>query len=306
MIWHSTRIPPFRYILTAIVALTILVAGGAVLQKRVFSQPDVLRERTNLPSDLAGAAALYETDVIEIKFQEALVMRLREGAPRSLAGNLDARAADALARISAGGVWLRSHTLSESQLDGARRTGQARSGRTLPDLNSYMRFQLPPEMDAVSAVRAFAGLESVEAAYLIPRPVPVADVGDYLNPSTSVMSLTTDPYQRYLDPAPAGIDARWAWEGAYGTGAGMRICDVEYDYNADHTDQHADRHAIAHTHSDQHTCTGSPGLSARVAQIGSARAATGNWETAPGLNLRRMGGITVGTSTVGGSQRARQ
>ena len=70
----------------------------------------------------------------------------------------------------------------------------------------------------------------------MPHWIAVADVADYLNPSTSVMSLTTDPYQRYLDPAPAGIDARWAWEGAYGTGAGMRICDVEYDYNADHTD----------------------------------------------------------------------
>jgi len=227
----------------------ILVLTGLLLSQPVRGQEststsrqaitaaaDVVRMKTNLPANPSRAAALFEANVIEIKFQENLTMRLRNGVPRSQSRTMASQSVTALAKLSVGGVWLRSHTLSEARLDELRRAGGARSGRPLPDLNSYMRLKLPPGMDAVTAVRLFAALDSVEAAYLIPKPVIMADVADYSTPDGPVASLATNPYQRYLDPAPAGIDARWAWNAVYGNGAGMRICDVEYDYNADHED----------------------------------------------------------------------
>ncbi len=221
----------------AVLLLMLFAAtASAGFLQDVLASEDALASKTNLPADLSRVSALYEQDGIEIKFREELQMRLRDGRPVSQRGGLSAQATDELRLLSAGGQWSRSHTLSETRLDELRRQGEALSGRALPDLNSYMRLQLPAGMDAVEAVQRFAALDSVETAYLIPRPAPVADVGDYLNPGNATGNLQTDPYQRYLDRAPDGIDARWVWNSVYGSGKGVRICDVEYDYNADHRD----------------------------------------------------------------------
>jgi hypothetical protein len=49
-------------------------------------------------------------------------------------------------------------------------------------------------------------------------------------------------YQQYLDPAPEGIDAEFAWEaGAVGKGSGVTICDVEYTF-----DPHGELPAVSH------------------------------------------------------------
>lgn len=42
--------------------------------------------------------------------------------------------------------------------------------------------------------------------------------------------------QGYLDPAPKGIDARYAWTKPGGKGTGSRLIDVEYDWVTDHED----------------------------------------------------------------------
>jgi subtilisin family serine protease len=48
-----------------------------------------------------------------------------------------------------------------------------------------------------------------------------------------------DPYghlQGYLDPAPRGIDARFAWTQPHGTGAGVGLVDVDFCWNTNHED----------------------------------------------------------------------
>src|SRR5213078_1835241 len=42
--------------------------------------------------------------------------------------------------------------------------------------------------------------------------------------------------QGYLEAAPGGIDARWAWTQAGGRGAGVRIVDVEGAWRFSHED----------------------------------------------------------------------
>jgi serine protease len=164
-------------------------------------------------------------------------MRLRSGAPLNIDGDsVSAAETDALMALSAGGQWQRSHTASEAELDALRSNGEARTGRPLPDLNNYMRLELPHGHGCGRCGAAYAALDSVEGAYLIPKPAPVADVDDYAIAGSVSGNPVTDPYQGYLDAAPAGVDARWAWDGIHGSGSGIRICDVEYDYNASHKD----------------------------------------------------------------------
>ena len=56
-------------------------------------------------------------------------------------------------------------------------------------------------------------------------PRSLAEDGDFL-----------ETFQGYLDPAPLGIDARYAWTVAGGRGENVRICDIEYSWNLTHND----------------------------------------------------------------------
>ena len=43
-------------------------------------------------------------------------------------------------------------------------------------------------------------------------------------------------FQGYLDPAPLGMDVRYAWTLAGGRGENVRIVDIEYNWNLEHND----------------------------------------------------------------------
>src|SRR5205085_1910114 len=45
-----------------------------------------------------------------------------------------------------------------------------------------------------------------------------------------------ETFQGYLDPAPLGLDARYAWTLPGGRGENVRVCDIEYSWNLTHSD----------------------------------------------------------------------
>ena len=126
-----------------------------------------------------------------------------------------------------GATWSRTHaSVSESQLEKWRK-GPA-SG--LPDLNAYLRLRLAPGDDVVAVGEALAALDDVEAVYRVPRPAPPPAVYDFADPANPA-----GVWQRYVDAAPVGVDARFAWSNGYAA-AGVKICDIEYDWNTTHED----------------------------------------------------------------------
>ncbi|MCB0075114.1 MAG: hypothetical protein KDE20_26830, partial [Caldilineaceae bacterium] len=181
-------------------------------------------------------ADFYAADAIMIKFRDAAPIRLRDGVPVNVAADVQAAGIDALHALAAGGTWTRGHDVSEAALDELRAEGQVRSGAPLPDLNNYLRLELPPGMDVPTALAQFGALPDVEWVGPIPKPVASAAVPNLVHPGGITGDVAADRYQQYLDPAPEGIDARWAWYGTNGTGAGVRICDLEKNLNRDHSD----------------------------------------------------------------------
>ena len=83
----------------------------------------------------------------------------------------------------------------------------------LRSLNAYWRLDLRERPEVVGAlVDRLNELPAVALAY---RELAVSD---------PVVNDSDDPYasgQTYLDPAPTGIDARWAWTQPNGEGAGV-------------------------------------------------------------------------------------
>ena len=121
----------------------------------------------------------------------------------------------------------------------------------LPDLSLYYKIDAPAEkLEALCHnLQKVAG---VEAAYVKPPAYPSAEAARALEapfveeegintmmPAEADAPPATADFtvrQRYLDGAPAGIDARYAWTQPGGRGFNVRICDVEGGWNFAHED----------------------------------------------------------------------
>ena len=203
---------------------------------------------------LAGAAAAGDgtvPGVLEVKFRAQPPVRLRNGVPTDLATGRTLALPQPLA--VSGAVWTRSfpdvseRTLEKMQAQAARVL--AARGRFAPDLNRYGRVHFPEDTDLAAMEQALAALPEVAAVYRVPRlHLPV--VPDYLDPANG-----SGVWQRYVDAAPDGVDARQAWSNGF-TGAGVKVCDVEFDWNESHVDLPAVSNLLANHedggHGDDH------------------------------------------------------
>jgi hypothetical protein len=135
----------------------------------------------------------------------------------------------------------------EATLESRKDSGEAQSGRQLADLNLYFEVPLVPGTTAErveALIESLHALASVEVAYAQPPAEPAmvnfgmdavlrgllaaADIA----PATPLYEAN----QGYLNAAPAGIDARYAWGVPGGTGAGVRIVDIEGGWRTTHED----------------------------------------------------------------------
>ena len=105
-----------------------------------------------------------------------------------------------------------------------------------------------PEERLEEIAERLRGLDVVETAYVKPaaeparsitppRPtiMPVNDMAP-TGPDAPPVSPDFTARQIYLNPAPAGIDARFAWTQPGGRGAGVRVVDCEWGWRFTHED----------------------------------------------------------------------
>lgn len=185
----------------------------------------------------------HQTGKISVKFREGLLIRLREGTLTDFGTGALHGAQEVLAGV-AGGTWRRLHSVAEAKLDEWRDTAQHKLGREVGNLNLYFNLYLPEGADAGVTIDALNGLDCVEYALPVPLPSPppsgclgcVCTDGEYCEDEVCVDVPDFEPLQGYLDPATEGIDAECAWMVPGGTGSGVKIVDIEFDWNLDHCD----------------------------------------------------------------------
>ena len=95
------------------------------------------------------------------------------------------------------------------------------------DFGAWYEVATPTGADADEVAKVVGAAAGVTAAYVM-RPVPPPVVNASNDPRSS--------NQGYLDAAPNGIDARYAWGFTGGDGAGIAWVDMEQGWNFNHED----------------------------------------------------------------------
>ncbi|MFF3494195.1 S8 family peptidase [Streptomyces sp. NPDC002795] len=175
-----------------------------------------------------------EEELIVVARPEA---RLRVGADgvRSAAG----------ADVSALNMFLGDEQLALEPLFGGeeRVRGSAEApGADVPDLALFYRVRGGAERSQELRSR-IAALPEIDTAYVKPGAVPAARASSPENFEEArrlkEKSAATPDYtgrQGYLGPAPAGVDAQWAWRRLGGSGEGVTVIDVEGAWQLGHED----------------------------------------------------------------------
>jgi hypothetical protein len=106
----------------------------------------------------------------------------------------------------------------------------------LPDLGAYYHVEAAPER-LEELAQTLRDMEEVEAAYVKPAGEP--PILNDMAPSPEDAPPATPDFtarQIYLNAAPAGIDARYAWTLRGGRGTGINIIDCEWGWRFAHED----------------------------------------------------------------------
>ncbi|KPV56835.1 serine protease [Paenibacillus sp. A3] len=105
--------------------------------------------------------------------------------------------------------------------------------RSRSDLSRYYRVMAPEEKLEQLAER-LRKENFVEAAFIKPDAEPAQLSVETMNELPASPDLT--PRQKYLQPAPGGVDALFAWTRPGGRGAGVNIIDIEGAWQFTHED----------------------------------------------------------------------
>jgi hypothetical protein len=134
--------------------------------------------------------------------------------------------------------------LSETRMQDQTASLAASTGADIPNMSVYYQIDAPDERLDVLAAN-LVDMDVVEAAYVKPRgepPIATVVTEEALNtmlprgdePPAATPDFTAR--QIYLDAAPAGIDARYAWTVPGGRGVGVRVIDCEWGWQFTHED----------------------------------------------------------------------
>lgn len=127
-----------------------------------------------------------------------------------------------------GGRVERMFTVPVAQLRDLRQRARANAGSaSVPNLENFFSVVVPADAQPDAVLSTARALPGVEVAYL--QGAPTAPPIDASNDPQAAT-------QGYLDPAPAGIDAKFAWTRPGGTGTGVTFIDMERGWTLTHED----------------------------------------------------------------------
>lgn len=173
--------------------------------------------------------SIYDTP--ELQYEVQLKFKSEAGARLNVAHHLESTTKTNLSPIEEickkHKVQLeRAFNATEDELEAQFANAKA-SGVDLPQLSRSYTIKIKDEKSAELLAKDLKKENSVESVEVVPPAYPAS-----LEPPTVDFSTT----QGYLDPAPGGIDAKFAWTKPGGKGTGVKMIDIEGAWNFNHED----------------------------------------------------------------------
>ena len=173
---------------------------------------------------------------------ELVVMTRPESAMRASAGRFEAlsgETTDSLAKLLAdnGATMQPLFGPTEERVAAFAMTPAAMIAGEAADLVSFYKVDAAPEK-LEPLQKKLLDQAVVVGAYIKPGAQPAAHLNDMAPAPQEAPPASPDfaSRQGYLDAAPGGVEARWAWTQAGGRGTGIRIIDVEGAWRFTHED----------------------------------------------------------------------
>ncbi|TVQ42713.1 MAG: T9SS C-terminal target domain-containing protein [Saprospirales bacterium] len=166
---------------------------------------------------------LHFTDVIVVKFQDELQVDFSPNTKNVL--NIDVFNQETLALFNQF-EWIWPYHMDRKELSEKLiniPVSRSNIGR-IPNITNRFNLRIKGDISVADALMEFRKIEGIEYAYPIPLPVDPALAPDF------------EVNQGYLNESPIGIDARFMWDSLYIRGNGMKIVDIEYNFNPNHLD----------------------------------------------------------------------
>lgn len=237
---------PFLIIGLLTLAFTATSTGAVHPVRKAIPKAQILSQQTQAPSGR-----------VVVKFRESSRIQIVPGRAVSPDKAANDRIATLFASAAPGGIVDRRFRADRSALDQLRETGEARTGLSLPDLNTYAVLEpgLPRDDRAglLEIVVRLLADPAVETAFLEPLYAPAilgfdAFTGTYTPPEFAEDPLphyanpdagdSTDfsSLQTYLGAPPEGLNVLAAADIPGGCGDGVKVVDVEMAWLWDHED----------------------------------------------------------------------
>ncbi len=127
---------------------------------------------------------------------------------------------------------------NEGRLNAEARLLSETIGKDVPNLSVYYSVE-SSESNLERLADQLRSLDGVETAYIKPPAQPASMMMRTVTAKSEEPPLSTPNYvvrQGYLDPAPIGVDAKYAWNIPGGRGDGVNIIDIEWGWRFNHED----------------------------------------------------------------------
>ncbi|MET0997198.1 MAG: S8 family serine peptidase [Marmoricola sp.] len=188
--------------------------------------------RASASAAAPGAGSFGQPELIVIADPAAVLRVSSEGV--ASAGGADISGIDAVASRS--DVSLRPLFGPEARVQLAASEAASAAFGPVPDLSVFYHVDAPADQ-LEDLAEELGGEDAVVAAYVKPPGEPPI-LNDMAPDATDAPPVTPDfvARQLYLEPAPGGVDARYAWTWPGGGGAGVSIIDCEWGWRFDHED----------------------------------------------------------------------
>ena len=122
--------------------------------------------------------------------------------------------------------WLWPYQVEREKLSETIRNIPVRRSNTayIPNIANRFNLRIQSDISMDDAIVQLRSMVGIEYAYPVPLPVTPALAPDF------------EANQGYLNESPTGIDTRFMWDSMNISGHGMKIVDIEYNFNPNHLD----------------------------------------------------------------------